>query len=175
MPRSATTIFGLVLVALSIGFNTWRYPIVWRLAGSSAAPAAAAESPRGLTATPAAEPAKPAPVNPAPTLATQNAAQPAAAETNKPAAIPTSPVEVSPPISAAPVAAEKRLPVAVSQEKPLVPVPKMVAFAKPSGSAEGTAGVRRLPPVDTNSPSPATLYASGSSDGAIPIYPSTGM
>ena len=33
MPRSAATIFGLALVAFSIGFNTVRYPIVWDMVG----------------------------------------------------------------------------------------------------------------------------------------------
>ena len=36
MPKSAATIFGLALVAVSIGFNIWRYPIVWRMSGPTA-------------------------------------------------------------------------------------------------------------------------------------------
>ena len=52
MPRPAATILGLVLVASSIGFNIWRYPIVWRMAGPMAAPAAATPA-----ATPKATPA----------------------------------------------------------------------------------------------------------------------
>jgi len=79
-----------------------------------------------------------------------------------------------PASDAAPAAAEYGLSASTSLEKPLVPVPRMAAVAKPIGTADAAAAVRRLPPVDPNVPTLAGPYASGPS-GAIPIYPSTGI
>ena len=111
---------------------------------------------------------------------------------NKKAA-PLLPVEANPPTGEAlavtehrlpsvkgdsPIFAETKmgtvpLPASRNQEKPLVPVPKVIAAERPVGTVEGTA-VRRLPPVDPNVP-PVARYPSESAGGAIPIYPSTGI
>jgi hypothetical protein len=178
MPRSAATIFGIALVAASIGFNTWRYPSVWRLVGTPATSATNTELLQKATSAPAAQPAKVSPVDPAsaaaaPTLATKSEVSPVAIAA---VAASAAPVEVGPPIKAEAVAAERRLPVSTVQEKALVPVPKLVSLEKKSTGVGEVAGlVRRLPTVDLSVPSPAVRYASESSGGAIPIYPSTGI
>jgi len=173
MPRSAATIIGLALVAVSIGFNIWRYPIVWRMISPVAAPAAprapaAVEASHPSAAASAVQPIKLPPAQPQP--ATPQPATP-------PLMLATQgePKPVRGPASdAAPAAAERGLPASTSLEKPLVPVPRMAAVAKPIGTADAAAAVRRLPPVDPNVPTMSGSYASGRSD-AIPIYPSTGI
>jgi hypothetical protein len=206
MPRSAATIFGLVLVACSIGFNLWRYPIVWRMADPIVAPAAMSAAPKATpaagesshpsAATSAVQPIKSPPAPPeraTPPLvpATQSEPTPVRGATN----------DVTPPGSergltvSTGVTSEKSLPIpqapplqwgGVSRqqgsigscnnlERPLAPVPGMATVAKPTGTAEPADAVRRLPPVDPNMRTMAGTFASGSSGGAIPIYPSTGI
>jgi hypothetical protein len=177
MPRSVANIFGMVMVVLSIGFNIWRYPIVWKMAGPATAGASEMSHPATTPeSAPAAQPAKPAAVEPEraaspPTLATQSEPKPAA-DAGAKSAVVAAPVNASPPIHVEPVAAvaEKAAPISPSPAKPLVPVPKMVAKA----AAVGAGAVRRLPPVDESQPQPTAMYASGAT-GAIPIYPSTGI
>jgi hypothetical protein len=177
MPRSAANFFGLVLVVFSIGFNTWRYPVVWRMASEPTASAASGESSQPSAPTLSAQPAKPAMAETErtaipPILATQSETQPASNTMGKPvAAFP--PLESNRPIVASLATIEHRLPESTSQEKPLAPVPKAIAAARPMGTA-AEAVVRRLPPVDPNVPPPTGLTASASPGDAIPIYPSTG-
>jgi hypothetical protein len=175
MPKSMTTILGLALAAVSIGFNAWRYPIVWPTVSKSTELAVKDESPKS-TPQPAAEkapvaesPRKPEPAVASPTPAKQEAAKPAAV--SAPAAIPSPPSKVDAPMEAKPAGAERRAESSAGDEKRLVPVPKRVLAAKPIGAAEGTATVRRLPPVDPNVAAPVT----GDPSKGIPIYPSTGI
>jgi hypothetical protein len=161
MPRSVATFLGLILVAVSIGFNAWRYPSLWPAVAMTTTPAPADNSsqPSASDAKPAEDSsAEPAETPPPPAVATQSEPEPAAAS---PAAISASP-------AAAPAA------VAPKEEKPLVPVPRVVAAAGPIGAASGTASVRRLPPVEPDVP-PMTTSALTLPTGTIPIYPSTGI
>jgi hypothetical protein len=174
MPRSAATIFGLVLVASSIGFNTWRYPVVWRMAGSPAASADSGDSSQPSAAQPArALSAEPERAALPPTLATQGEMRPEPNAAN-PTAAPSPPLGANPPSGAELAAVDHRLPTTTGQEKPLAPVPRVVAFEKSVGAAADIA-VRRLPPVDPNVPSPPIRHVSENPGGAIPIYPSTGI
>jgi hypothetical protein len=168
MPRSVATFLGLILVAVSIGFNVWRYPSLWPAVGETATAApsnnslqpSASTSDAKLAESLSTEPAEtPAP----PTLATQSEPEPVAV--NQAAAIPSPPAETPP---AAPPA------VVTKEEKPLVPVPRVVAAAGPIGAASSTASVRRLPPVEPDVP-PMTTSALTLPTGTIPIYPSTGI
>jgi hypothetical protein len=183
MPRSATIIFGLVAVAVSIGFNVWRYPIVWRMTGPTATPTvtapaatpaaantpavskveppAVAESPPAAHASPQEQPSKPTVDEPKP--ATPPLMMAAKSEPK--------PVHVVPKESAAAVAppAAGHGPAALASiERPMVPVPKIAATTKPDVAAE----VRRLPPVDPNMP---RITRANEPGGAIRIYPSTGI
>ena len=158
MPRSAATIFGLVLVAASIGFNTWRYPIVWRMAGPIAAPEVAVASPQPPTATPAAPRAEPP-------KAELPSAAPLPAPLMEDAAKPTA--------DARSTAVEHPAPAPTNLERPLAPVPRMATMDKTTG-ADAAAAVRRLPPVDPNVPPAAVGYVSAPGN-AVPMYPSTGI
>jgi hypothetical protein len=180
MPKSMTTILGLALAAVSIGFNAWRYPIVWPAVSKSTELAVKDESPK-LTPQPAPpapvaekavvaeSPRKPEPAVASPTPAEQDAAKSAAA--SAPAAIPAPPSKVDAPMEAKPAVAERRAEPSAGDEKRLVPVPKRVLAAKPMGAAEGVTSVRRLPPVDPNVAAPVA----GDPSKGIPIYPSTGI
>jgi hypothetical protein len=178
MPKSAATILGLALAAVSIGFNAWRYPIVWPSASKSTELAAKDEpaqppAPAPVSAQVTESPRKPEPAAPSPTPPTQGAAEPAAASAT--VAIPSPPVKVDTPIEAKPAAAEQRVEVSAGDGKRLVPVPKRVMAAKPIGAAEDASAVRRLPAVDPNVPAPVAADASGATGRGIPIYPSTGI
>lgn len=182
MPRSATIIFGLVLVAFSIGFNTWRYPVVWQMVSPASASAAAVKPP---TATPAVQPENPATAEPKakpkkkkttppPALATQTEVKPILdVVAKKPAADAPLPSEAKLPdvatAATTPPAANPGLPASTSLEKPLVAVPKLMTVEKPIVAAE----VHRLPPVDPNVP--LVRNVSASPGGAIRVYPSTGI
>jgi hypothetical protein len=178
MPRTAATMFGLVLVAVSIGYNTMRWPIVWQMVGpaeerappheSASPPAAPPEQParplpdRPATAEPPASPTPPIPAKPVPDL--QRAAGSA----------PT-PIHAEPPVeAAAPAADENPPPAAIREEKPLVPVPRVRTVAGSAAEAGIDDTVRRLPPLDPSDP-PPTAGAIPSLDGSIRVYPSTGI
>ena len=190
MPRSAATLFGLAFVAFSIGFNTWRYPIVWQMAGATtasaaptpaamkAAPAAADESPKPSAAAPTAQPGKlPAaeaqPATPSLMLGAQAAQKPIAGTANESAIGNARPLAAKPAMDVASLARPGPLD-SNGLEKPLVPIPRMGAVAKVADTSGTASAVRRLPPVDPNVP-PMGTYASGSSGDAIPIYPSTAI
>lgn len=182
MPKSMATIFGLILAACAIGFNTWRYPITWpELAKSdSSQPAAtqptppspepaapAPEKPSPASEKPAPEPEKPAAEKPAPAPDKPAPDKPAPAAPTVTASIPSFPIKEVPPTEAD-LAAAKRLAEPLANR--LVPVPKITNAARRAG---GPAEVRRLPQVDPNVP--AIPAGAQSSPGAIPIYPSTGI
>jgi hypothetical protein len=179
MPKSAATIFGLALVAVSIGFNIWRYPIVWRMTAPSAPPAT-------KTATAAPRPA-PAAVEPARSSVATSAVQPIKLP-------PPKPESATPPLALAGSEAPKPIPGVANSptadamataeqspsapdnlEKPLVPIPRMATAAIPIGTPKAAKEMHRLPPVDPNMPTLVGLSSCSSSAGAIPIYPSTGI
>jgi hypothetical protein len=182
MPKSAATFFGLALIAVSIGFNIWRYPIVWRMTsptGSSAATSA------GTTPT-TPKPAPPAAVEPSGGSAVAAPVQPIKPPPSEPRAAtpplmlaasePPRPIVDAARIAATDaVAAAKRAEASSSTlEKPMVPIPRLVVTAGPIGTCQAVGEVRRLPPVD---PYAATLIGTNDSGplGAIPTYPSTGI
>ena len=168
MPKSAGTLFGLALVAASIGFNIWRYPIVWRMTGPMGAPLA-----KTTAAPPVAPRPAPAAVEPAGSSAATSAVQPIKL-------LPPKPEPTTPPLMLAATAAPRPIPGTANRadtmttagrrpsaaddlEKPLVPVPSMAAAALPPETSDGVNGVRRLPPVDPNMPTLVGTYPSGPS------------
>ena len=182
MPKSAATIFGLVLVAVSIGFNIWRYPIVWRMTTSTASPATKTAATPPATPRPA-----PAAVEPARSSVATSAVQPIELPPPKPESA-TPPLTLArsetptpiPSVAKSPTAdamatAEQRPPAPDNLEKPLVPIPRITTTARPVGSPEAAKDVLRLPPVDPNMPTLVGSYPCSSSAGAIPTYPSTGI
>lgn len=149
MSRTAAATLGLTLIALSIGFNTVRYPAVWDMSGpapaSESAPAVAA-SPSKITE------------GPTPTLPQPAAFPPLADDRSAPA---ESASNVDSTAHAGSVDAPETRP-------PLVPV------VSPRGN-ELAAGVRRLPPVDRaysdrTDRSPGNIFSA-----PIPVYPRTGI
>jgi hypothetical protein len=172
----------LALVALAIGFNTSRYPIVWEMldparAGPPAQPAAASQPEKAETPAPAAAPPTPEPkpiaVAPVPEMTDKtiadNSAPPAAKASGQDT--PNSHanengIAASNPENAAPPAAEPETP-----QKPLVPVALVSTSAAPAGAQN----LRRLPPVDQADSSQMGRDAAQSPGGSIPVYPSTGI
>ncbi len=163
MAKTMATIFGLVLVAVSIGLNTARYPIVWQMAEPALASKTSDESP------PTASPEQPA--TQAPHVATPEATDLFTKDDPQPEeTTPAIEYDVSPtddlPVTEGPTAASPVM------EEPLTPV----YFAGLSGG-EGSGmvareAVRRLPPVVWSDPIQA---GSWSNSGSIPVYPSTGI
>lgn len=171
MPRTAATILGLLLVALSIGFNTVRYPEVWEMVNpiraSETPPSAAASMPEKPSSAPPqlavpspppkpieVKPPKPIEVKPTPAVAEKAAVEQPGVEQKKAAGNePAADQEV---------------------RKPLVPVTTVPAGSPDSGVADG-AGIRRLPPVDPNNANLANRDPLQSANGSIPIYPTTGI
>ncbi len=178
MSQTATVVFGMILVASSIGFNITRYPVVWQMARSGdASPtptcsgpgptlpsneATPAESPqlameqpaRAIPAPPPREAIKPVPevTDKIPTVETEQTSQALATDGASPPADATSqPVE----------------------QKPLVPVPVAISSSGTANIASFDASVRRLPPVEQVEAAPR--YASQPYESAYPIYPSTGI
>ena len=165
MTRTAATMFGLTLVALSIGFNTVRYPVVWEMAGPAQAnesAQAAAVSPPEKTeslapaqSAPSPSPAGQAEVRPDPEPADRFAVdRSASAETNSPGNA-----------DSAAIAGSVDMPEA---QRPLVPV-------MPHSGTELAGGVRRLPPVDRANSGRIDRSAGSIFTGPIPLYPKTGI
>jgi hypothetical protein len=157
--------FGMVLVALSIGFNTVRWPIVERMVGPVAEPVPAA-TPEPITHPPAAQPASPA-------LAPPTAVKPVP-DVEKSAGDKPLPTQAEQPADAVPVADEDSSAALTKQQNPLVPVPRLRTSAGPAAGIEYDGTIRRLPPVDPSESSPVPGNRP-SPDGAIPVYPSTGI
>ena len=173
MPRSAATILGLILVAYSIGFNTARYPVVWEMAD----PARATKSVQPNDAV------QPENVDsPVPTAPLEAASAPSH---------PTQPIQTQPAseiageIVANELTLDKDSPatgetaddvhdavVGIESRKPLVPVTSVGLTSGLGSTVPADAGIRRLPPVERTSPE---RNLARSSNGAIPIYPSTGI
>lgn len=179
--------FGLFLVAGSIGFNTLRYPIVWQMVGTTlqAAPAETPAKPReevnDLKSPPAANstpapvsPAQPAEIKPVPDVTERIPA-------NDLPAIPTY-LEEATESSHGPASAERP----TEPRGSLIPVSRGVDGAETSGNTEFAASVRRLPKVEDTSnaawpPNADAAYGRTPTDaplpsqGGCPIYPSTGL
>ena len=150
MSRTAAAILGLTLVALSIGFNTVRYPAVWDMSG----PAQASESAPAVAASPSKTTEGPAPALPPPSAASPSLA----ADHSAPAESPSNADSTAHAGSFG----------APEARRPLVPVSAL-------GGTELAAGVRRLPPVDRaysdrTDRSPGNIFG-----GPIPVYPRTGI
>lgn len=173
MPKAATIILGLVLVAVSIGFNTVRYPVVWEMIdparASGLAQSAVASQPRQTASLPTLperapplqlEPAKPIAMNLEAKVAGKNASD------RKPS------IEASRKV--ADTMTGDKAPAASGPEsrKLLVPVTPASAVGN---EAVGGAGIRRLPPVVKNEADAANGRLRLSFDGSIPVYPTTGI
>ncbi|MCE5303906.1 MAG: hypothetical protein LLF97_12475 [Planctomycetaceae bacterium] len=175
MPRSATTLLGLALVALSIVFNTVRYPAVWEMVASErlgetppATPPKKPDSPNDRTSTPAKNSpvatVQPIEVQPTEAIAKVDAGQEATLSGNDGRAVaesstpgPTDP----PPYDAGHLRLDR---------KPLVPITPVVS------ATDSTTGsvVRRLPPVESTPAGPFGQNAAALGNPA-PWYPSTGL
>ena len=167
MPRSAATMLGLILVAASIGFNTVRYPVVWQMLSpaNAAQPSPPKTSPPEEPESPAAPAHQPAPPSP-PAVPMAIRHEPEVAEK----------VAVGNPAPAETKTATGINATVVEARKPLVPVPPLGLHNAPGNEAAGVAGIRRLPPLLTQTePIVAARNPSESIDGSIPMYPSTGI
>jgi hypothetical protein len=146
---------GLTLIALSIGFNMARYPVVWELAGPvkpSEVPQPTADAPSALPETSAPQPAP----DPAPSEKPTAAPEPARAT-----ASPSTVAGETP--SSANMGSEPSRPLV-----PIVPVGFTGSAPAPAANNE----VRRLPPV---TPGDAANDLGPTYDRSIPIYPTTGI
>lgn len=170
MPRSAATILGLILVACSIGFNTARYPVVWEMADPARAtksvqPNDAVQPENADSPTPtapleaASASSQPIQMQPASEIAGEIVADELALHRDSPAT-----GETADDVHDAVVGIESR--------KPLVPVTSVGLTSGLRSTVPADAGIRRLPPVERTSPE---RNLARSSNGAIPIYPSTGI
>lgn len=193
MPRSAAAILGLMLVALSIGFNTMRYPVVWEMVGparasKSAQPAAALQSEKPDGPAPQERVRTPShPSNSGKAKLERKAGEKAA--TDKPH--PTKPIQVKPAAESAGKmvagnaksaevgstnsAAVARAAEGMADGRPLVPVAVVSARNTPGGEAANGAAVRRLPPVEQVEPNFANGDQTPFLNGSIPVYPTTGI
>jgi hypothetical protein len=162
MSRTAATMLGFVLVALSIGFNTMRYPAVWEMAG----PAQANESVQAAAVSPPEKTESLAPAS-SPSLTGQAESRPNPEPAERIAADRSTSAETNPPGNAA-SAVDAGSPSGTEPQRPLVPVTRQ------SGT-ELAGGVRRLPPVDRVNSVRMDRGAGSVFSGPIPAYPSTGM
>ena len=149
MPRSVATMLGLVLAAVSIWFNTVRYPIVWEMAGSaqvsqSVQPAAASQPAEAEN----------------PTASSETAAKAAVGG-------------VAGPIAGHATAEKDERAANMEPHKPMVPV--LLVSSSNALAGESGVGVRRLPPVSGGDACPVNRDSLASQDGSIPVYPSTGI
>jgi hypothetical protein len=162
MPRSAATMLGLMLVAISIGFNTVRYPVVWEMVG----PVRASESVQSAVASPSEKPdSPPQPSQPADPIE----GKPTPEVADKVVAGDSLSVEGSPASGDRAVASE------AEARKPLVPVTPVISANALGFGAAGGAGIRRLPPVVQTDLGAANRVSAQSFGRAIPVYPTTGI
>jgi hypothetical protein len=158
MPRPVAILLGLMLAALSIGFNTVRYPMIWEMVGPVKATeptqpkampqAEKPENPQSLS-----QQAEPIKVKPMPEVGNQVVANHAVLATEKPA----STVKATNPWDT---------------QRPLVPV-LAVGLSNATGiKSAGGEVIRRLPPVAAGVVNPSSKQIP---NGSIPIYPTTGI
>ena len=163
MPRSAAAILGLTLVAISIGFNTARYPVVWEMASPARAGQAAAAT---------IQPEKPESTAPLP----QQPSRPAEPIGAKPVSEVADKIAVGNAVSAeAKPATGGAAAVEPEAQKPLVPVMQISSAIAPPSEAAGAAGIRRLPPVKRADSIAIDRNTAPSFNGPIPVYPTTGI
>lgn len=175
MPRSVAILLGLVLAAVSIGFNTVQYPVVWEMA----CPVRASEPAPPVATTPPSKPDSP----PSPP------AQPPVKPPEKPA----TPIEVKPVREATDKividdkqkttkgvtsnnagAGHKEAAAQPEPQKSLVPIVPVSSSHEKGNEVAGGAGIRRLPPVDAVNVT-AAGQALPTTGNSIPIYPTTGI
>jgi hypothetical protein len=176
MPRTVTILLGFLAVAVSIGWNVVHYPVVWEMVGSAGASASA--TPTATTtsrtaqqsfaqqqpASPTPPPIRPTEVKPAPEVGDQVKIDRAASATPKPTAV-----------DVAATKKEGRPTTGADASKSLVPVAPADTFDMRDGNAAGGVGIRRLPPVDAAGAGVPTQWQGMPGNGAIPVYPSTGI
>jgi len=194
MPKPATVLFGVVVVAGSLAFNIVRYPIVGRMLANAPLFASNATSHKqeepsqkepateaALTEATSTEAETPAALTPhvdseqsdVIPLAEQPEEQAGLSEQPAPASQQTSDDESRTKEAALPeLLTENERP--INGDRPLVPVTMMLPTGQTSVPPKTGEVVRRLPPVE-NSPavSPAALYRLP--EGRRPTYPSTGL
>ncbi len=187
MAKTTATIIGLVLAAVAIGVNTAQYPIVWQMTDPALAarPNAEQQPPPETPPQPAAE-APPATADgnnravdesktPAtgdqPDDAPRSGDSPGPAINEKEAA----PFDAGENYSSPPEDAlepDIRPAARPMIEEPLAPVNFAGLSGNPGSLSSAREPVRRLPLVGRPGPAP---IVSRSNNGAIPVYPSTGI
>ena len=164
MPKPAITLLGLMLAAVSIGWNTWRYPVVWQMVDSRTPSVSAGESapaatePSAKSTEPSAKPTEPSEKS----ASKAKAALPAAIASATP--LPDVPKKIIPDRAAATLEVS---PASAVGERQLRPI-----SAIPSSGGDAAAVLQRLPPVDPNEPPPS--FDLRTADGGTIVYPSTG-
>lgn len=160
MQRTAAVMLGVALVALSIGVNTARYPVVWEMVrpmGASEATEATgtADAAKGTAAAMEGQPASESLESPRPIelpSATQGGTD---GGVHVAAGLSLSGTDAGNPGSG---------------QKALVPVlPVGLSMSSSDGTAES--GIRRLPPVTSGWANPSAE----SYGNSIPVYPTTGI
>jgi hypothetical protein len=173
MPRLATTLSGITLVAFSIGLNTVRYPVVWKMVGcrETEKPAQVAVAPQPENINPQSPAKNPTPAATQPPKPIEVKSKPHAAKKKS--------VDSSRSVEAGAVdyslANETPTIRETESRKPLVPVAKLISSGTSERGAVGGAEVRRLPPVDMIQKSLVGQNQQQVANGAIPIYPTTGL
>jgi hypothetical protein len=183
VPRVATVLASLLLIASAIGVNVGRYPVVWEMVGGLEAGNVGTDH-QGPESAVGAAPQTPEP----PAVAAQRQGPPDGCQAQSD--LQASPGESAPPqpqLLREPPAAEKPLAVPESSPptpnlaglRPLVPVILSGLEQGPPDPRDAPSAadgqVRRLPPPDRAGPRPlAAIRAPG--DRSVPLsYPSTGL
>lgn len=165
MPKAVTAMLGLVLVAISIGFNTARYPIIWEMVG-----AAGVNSSPGPTKSPVSEEVERPTSSPPPVVSVPSPSDavvtPAAPRIGDRAAD-AAPASLKPVNTDGTAAAESE------PSQSLTPV--LAADVLAGGNGLIGSGVRRLPPVQNDAATAAAQTAGQLTYGVIPVYPTTGI
>ena len=154
MLRTAATLLGLAVVALSIGFNTMRYPLVWEMAGS----ARTSEAAQSVAAVPSERPENPVPGQPPQLVPAPSAGRlevkPIPEATDRIAVDKSSGAEAN--ALPDPHLADEAATAVPDTQKPLVPVVAASLSAASRGGMVLSPGVRRLPPVESANSDPAS-------------------
>jgi hypothetical protein len=195
MPKTAAAVLGFALVTGSIGFNTVRYPVVWKMVGSVDPSKPASESPPAIVVPPPPMPESPPPIalrTPEPTtVRTDNYTElaetkqestsvpestPTPETADKAATVPPAAAdtgEISPNSPATTGSEEGQKPMAEESRKPLVPVPPVSISKDAAGNVRSSSGFVRLPPVDFHGLGSNGYDTSRLFSGTLPNYPST--
>jgi hypothetical protein len=186
MPKTAAAILGFALVIGAIGFNTTRYPVVWKMVGPEAQASAASETAPSSTASQATAPACPPPVTPEqasgePATDVTSHAESVAksdrkSESDNSSSPPSGRSKASrpEPPDAVPDAVQTSAPETPPRERPQNPLVQVMPPSESTdaaGNSESAESVRRLPPVDhpgTGSDKSATAQSIASSNATYP-------